>query len=1087
MRLVAKQGTRQEQMMTLFPHRLFINLHPLLPKGKRFADMEITEKWIAKAAGWKANKAGRDLFRQGAVIDSSRKGNIITGTLRSGGNTKPTRVTVKIHSDTDIDTVCPRMQCRRTGEVCSHAVAIMLHSISDTEENPSSSASGGQNITSKQNLTSSRSDQRNQPTHPASPVEVILPPNFPDSLNGGQGGISVKLTPIAPDSENFQAHPADSTLTNWLIQQTGKPTPPILGLRGAQAMEFLRNITGHPRILLADESASIHQQGSRIPMSLSRDEDRIIVRLSANVLENGSAWHAEDALYLWDRQHRCLIMHDVAQLWKPRYWQRITDGNPVSIPLTEFLSSLDAQSDLVIWDDDSALNDIPISVADPSITLVLDGSTKLLTAQIKAHYSSKDIHTIGLTQGCDINFPIQAPTLSRNETPRYLTRNREAEDLAAGALMQAGFNITDPRGTWQLNSTDAIIEFLTATLPSLENDYHWTVEASNKLNSQKNNIVRITPNFELRGDSDRAQTSGSGQDWLAFDVNFTTDGGKEIPKEVVQRMLASGKRSGTSKNGKQVIISNFDADTVETVLRDTNPKQENGLYYAPKAQAAYLKRLQSHYGNQELAQPDLGVIKSLPTAIQDTLRPYQEEGIAWLYERAQQDGAALLADDMGLGKTLQTLSLIHLLKEHAEGKTAANIVVCPTSLLGNWQAECQKFFPELNTLILHGPKRKDYFDVAHSADIIITSYALIARDLEFYSKQKFHSLIIDEASLIRNPDTQAAKALRKLDAQHRIALTGTPVENAIRDLWSLFQFLLPGYLGTRKDFQHNYQQPLSNSSNSNADMAIMKRLRMRVEPFMLRRTKATVAKDLPPKIMQTVYCDPSPSQQKSYTQLLKQGNQKIDALDDSQAGAARIQMLTVLLRLRQAATDLRLLDSEMDISMEEASGKMVRLLELLTAAKEGNHRVLIFSQFTSMLSLIKAALNDANITYSYLDGATRDRAKEVENFQSPTGPDTFLISLKAGGYGLNLTAADTVIHVDPWWNPAVEAQATDRAYRIGQTKPTTVYKLVTKGTVEEKIIHLQEAKQGLINATLGDENSPLMQGLNQKEIESLLR
>ena len=281
------------------------------------------------------------------------------------------------------------------------------------------------------------------------------------------------------------------------------------------------------------------------------------------------------------------------------------------------------------------------------------------------------MHTIGLTQGCDIKFPIQAPSLSRNAVPHFLTRNREAEDLAAGILMQAGFNITDPRGIWQLNSEDAIIEFLTATLPSLENDHEWNIEASNKLNSQKNNIVRITPNFEFQGDSDRPASSG--QDWLAFDVNFTTDSGKEIPKEVVQRMLASGKRSGTSKNGKQVIISNFDADTIETVLRDTNPKQENGLYYAPKAQAAYLKRLQSHYSNKEPKQPDLGVIKNLPSSIQDTLRPYQEEGIAWLYERAKQDGAALLADDMGLGKTLQTLSLIHLLKGQTDNKTVPNL------------------------------------------------------------------------------------------------------------------------------------------------------------------------------------------------------------------------------------------------------------------------------------------------------------------------------------------------------------------------------------------------------------------------------
>lgn len=1027
--------------------------------------MEITEKWIAKAAGWKANKAGKDLFKQGFVTDSVQKGSVITGTLQSSASAKPTRVTVKIHSDTDIDTVCPRMQCRRTGEICAHAVALMLHSIS--ENSPQQTSSEKRTTSTKPSL----------PKNTPIPLQIHLPPTFPESINTSdttKGGLSIKLSLATPETSEL----SDQTLTDWLIYKTGKPTPPILGLRGPQALEFLHTIIDHPRILLAGQPASVHNKGNRIPMSLTRDDDRILISLSPSVIHNSTAWHSNDHLYLWDPHHRYLIIHNVSQLWKPRYWQRITDGNPVSIPLTEFLTSLDAQSELIIWDNDSTLSDIPISTAEPTITLILDGSTQLLTAQVQANYSPTDTHTIGLNQNCDIKFPIPHP----QKPNHYLNRNRDAEDLAAGILMQAGFNITDPNGTWQLASEDATIEFLTATLPNLETENQWQIKASNKLNSQKNNIVRITPNFDFKGDQN--QTQGSGQDWLAFDVNFTTDTGKEIPKEVIQRMLASGKRTGTSKNGKRVIISNFDADTVETVLRDTNPKQENGLYYAPKAQAAYLKRLQQHYTNTPLTKPDLSIIKNLPQDIQQTLRPYQEEGIAWLHQRTTQEGAALLADDMGLGKTLQTLSLIHLLKKD-NSTQAPTLVVCPTSLLGNWQAETKKFFPHLNTLILHGPKRKDYFTVAHSADIIITSYALIARDLDHYSKQQFHTLVIDEASLIRNPDTQAAKALRQVNANHRLALTGTPVENAVRDLWSLFHFLLPGYLGTRKDFQNHYQQPLSNNS---PDPAIMKRLRMRVEPFMLRRTKAKVAKDLPPKILQTIYCEPSPSQKKTYAQLLKQGAQKVDTMadDPSKAGAARIQILTVLLRLRQAATDLRLLDPEMDITMEEASGKIIRLLELLREAKEGNHRVLIFSQFTSMLTLIKSALTQADITFAYLDGATKDRAKEVEKFQSPTGPDTFLISLKAGGYGLNLTAADTVIHFDPWWNPAVEAQATDRAYRIGQTKPTTVYKMVTTGTVEEKIIRLQQAKQGLINSTLGDDDAPLMQGLTQQEISSLL-
>lgn len=1011
--------------------------------------MEITEKWIAKAAGWRANKAGRDLFKQDAVLDSTRKNGIITGTLRSGGN--PTRVTVKIHSDTDIDTVCPRPQCRRTGEICAHAVALMLHSIT---ESPATKEREPESISSNSK-------------HLCEPLRIDLPPTFPVSINGGKGGISVKLS-LASDvsiSEN------DQKLTDWLANTTGKTTPPFIGLRGTQATEFLARIAGHQRVFLDDKKIAIHTEGSRIPMILERDDDRIGISLAST---SSVSWYASGLFHIWDAQQDCLMIHNVSKLWRERYWQRLAEGNAVFIPLREFLHSLDAQNDLIVWSDDLLLSGIPITVANPSFTLLLDGSTQLLTAQLQAHYSQSDMHVVGLTNDCDIRFPIAD---SEHEN-HFLKRNRAAEDVAAGTLMQAGFQLIDPRGSWQMNSEDAIVEFLTSQLPLLENE--WSIKTTNKISSLKNNIVRITPSFELKGEPRQS----SGQDWLAFDVNFRTDGGKDIPKEVIQRMLASGKRNATSKNGKRVIISNFDADTIETVLRDTNPKQENGLYYAPKMQTSYLKRLQQHYSNEPQKKPDLRVLDKLPQEICDTLRPYQEEGIAWLYDRAKNDGAALLADDMGLGKTLQTLSLIHLLSS-SESSVPPSLVVCPTSLLGNWQEECRKFFPELNTLILHGPKRKKYFSIAHSADIIITSYALIARDLEFYANEPISTLVIDEASLIRNPDTQAAKALRKITAQYRIALTGTPVENAIRDLWSLFHFLLPGYLGSRKDFQQHYQQPLSNSSG---DTAVMKRLQMRVEPFMLRRTKAKVANDLPPKILQTVYCEPTASQQKTYSQLLQQGSQQVDALTDKNAGAARIKILTVLLRLRQAANDLRLLESDLDISPEESSCKLIRLLELLSEAKEGNHRVLIFSQFTSMLGLIKNALAESNISYAYLDGATKDRTKEVEKFQSPTGPDVFLISLKAGGYGLNLTAADTVIHFDPWWNPAVEAQATDRAYRIGQTKPTTVYKMVTRGTVEEKIIRLQQAKQGLISATLGEDgdDAPLMQGLSQQEITGLL-
>jgi len=1008
--------------------------------------MQITTQWIAKIAGWKANKAGKDIFARGAVLESTRKNNIITGAIQSGA--KPTRVTVKIHSEIDIDIVCPRLQCRRTGEICEHAVAVMLHHLSadSAPEAPEPRKQVAQKVDCQ-------------------PLQIHFPPNFPSSLFSSSdklGGISVKLNYISEQAPTE----TDQIISNWLATTTQQPQPKLLGLRGEQAVDFLLLLRDHQHLFRGEHQLQIAPNNSRLPMTLEHDDGRINIRLSPH-LASCQVWHIGDHLFLWDAHSSTFAIHPTAGLWKSRYWQRIAAMQIISIPVKEFLQSREQVSEHILWDDENKLLGIPISAGKPRFELTIDGSTKLMSARLKAFYSDDQSLTIGLTQTHSIQFPIPHPDLPDH----YLDRNRQAEDEAAGMLLQAGFQIMDSEGNWQLNNSDTIIDFLTATLPSLENLDEWDIRTSHKLKSMKNNIVRIIPDFDFK------EVSTSGQDWLAYDVQFKTDQGKDIPKEVIQRMLATGKRSGTSKNGKQVVISNFDADTVETVLRDTNPRQENGLYIAAKSQAAYLRRLREHYSGRAEDKPDIAIISQLPEAIQSTLRPYQEDGIAWLYDRATHDHAALLADDMGLGKTLQTLALIHLL----DSKNLPSLVVCPTSLLGNWEAEAKKFFPEMKTLILHGSKRKDYFSVANSADIIITSYALIARDLEFYTSQKFGTLVIDEASIIRNPDTQSAKALCKLDANHRIALTGTPVENAVRDLWSLYHFILPGYLGSRKDFQQFYEKPLSGNL---PDAAVMRRLRMRTAPFMLRRTKATVAKDLPPKIHQTIYCDPSPSQKKTYAKLLQQGAAKVDALED---GAARIQILTVLLRLRQASCDLRLLDPDMKISQEEASAKMVRLLEMLIEAKQGGHRVLLFSQFTSMLTLIRKALEAASISYAYLDGATKDRTKEVAKFQLPNGPDVFLISLKAGGYGLNLTAADTVIHFDPWWNPAVEAQATDRAYRIGQTKPTTVYKFVTRGTVEEKILKLQASKQGLISSALGDEGEPLMQGLSQDEIAGLLR
>jgi SNF2 family DNA or RNA helicase len=325
-------------------------------------------------------------------------------------------------------------------------------------------------------------------------------------------------------------------------------------------------------------------------------------------------------------------------------------------------------------------------------------------------------------------------------------------------------------------------------------------------------------------------------------------------------------------------------------------------------------------------------------------------------------------------------------------------------------------------------------------------------------------VVVDEASLIRNPDTDHAKAIFKLQASGRIALTGTPLENGVRDLWSIFRFVQPGWLGGREDFKARYELPLT--SGESAAM-VMERLRLKISPFLLRRTKQQVAPELPSKLFIDEFCDLSPDQQAVYRELLIEGRKRVDAIADSgNTGAARMQMLTALLRLRQTCCDLALLGNDQfkQLLVARRSAKLQRLLELIEEAVNGNHRMLVFSQFRTQLLEIEKSISERGWESLRLDGQSRNRQQLVDRFQQADGPPVFLISLKAGGYGLNLTAADTVVHFDPWWNPAAEAQATDRAHRIGQTRPVTVYRLLTRGTVEEKVLRLQTKKRELAAA-----------------------
>ena len=467
-------------------------------------------------------------------------------------------------------------------------------------------------------------------------------------------------------------------------------------------------------------------------------------------------------------------------------------------------------------------------------------------------------------------------------------------------------------------------------------------------------------------------------------------------------------------------------------------------------------------------------LQAPPLELRAELRSYQSEGVGWLQHLRANDCGGILADDMGLGKTLQTIA--HALTEKQHGRLDRPVmIVTLTSLVGNWMREIAKFAPTLRAISYHGPQRKEVLLQLPMHDVIVTTYPVVSRDHEELSAIPLHMLVLDEAHAIKTHDTNNAESVRKLDTRHRICLSGTPIENHLGELWSLFDFLMPGMLGSAMDFNLNFREPIEQRGDKNR----LEALRDRVRPFILRRTKDLVATELPPKTCLVRAVELTGAQRELYESIRLAAHSEVRT-HIKQHGISRstIQILDALLKLRQVCCDPRL--TNFAGAAEANSAKLDVLLELLTTGLAAGRRVLVFSQFARMLGLISEQLLARGIRHVTLTGSTTDREKPIEAFTSGKA-DVFLLSLKAAGAGLNLTAADTVIHYDPWWNPAAQAQATDRAYRIGQTKPVFVYDLIAAGSVEERMLGLQKHKRHLADAIL----SVGKPTLNEIDIEDL--
>lgn len=595
----------------------------------------------------------------------------------------------------------------------------------------------------------------------------------------------------------------------------------------------------------------------------------------------------------------------------------------------------------------------------------------------------------------------------------------------------------------------------------------------------------------LEADEDviEASFTQTGEWWFSLDLGISINGKRMallpilvsflrgIQTQADIERLTSGKKCyAPLPDGRYIALPSARVKTIlETLIElfDNKPLDDKGQMRISFDLATALLKIKDFTRKRWLGEGQLKDLVEklgsfdgitdvpLPEGLNAELRPYQKQGYDWLHFLGSYNLGGVLADDMGLGKTVQALAYILSLKK--KNKLGTCLVSMPTSLVTNWQTEAARFTPQLKVLTLHGKNRAEKFDEIKDADLVLSTYPLVMRDIDFLAQHKWGLVILDEAQAIKNPSSKIMQAVCRLDSKQRLCLTGTPLENHLGEIWSIFTFLMPGLLGDYKSFAHLYRNPIEKQGDTERQNALSRRLR----PFILRRLKSEVTKELPAKteIIQRVTL--ADDQRDLYETVRHVMNEKVQEEVTSKGFArSKIVILDALLKLRQVCCDPRLVKLAA-AHKAQSSAKLATLMEMLPTLIEDGRRILLFSQFTSMLDLIKPELDIAGIPYVELRGTTKDRRTPVMRFQKKDVP-LFLISLKAGGTGLNLTAADTVIHFDPWWNPSVERQATDRAYRIGQDKPVFVYKLIAEGTVEERIIDLQAKKSNLAGALFGD-------------------
>lgn len=1045
-----------------------------------------TREEILKWAGPALYARAERHIQRGEVSRVSFTYPVGQGYVQSNG--APLLVTFRMLENGFAEGKCPCFVSRDQGMLCEHAVAVMIavmlhYGNAERREQCARDRAQAARMAQAKGLL-----RRGASGLPAE-VRILLPADVTAQFARGtvRAGVVVlagkRPVPLSqPSDQVYRFSDPDENLLDILEDISGGPFGSTLQLSRADFLSILRcGMSSWVGWIATKRRLPVLSEPLETPLGLFADPADDALRLEVLQPATGT-----------------LLIEGTQGFWitpdEARPLKRVLPGplqtlysHPERIGrelISDFFSrELPILRAAVPLSDDSVTPDLfTVTPGTPRFRLELAGSRASVCAKLRAAYGN-----IWVTVGVPSMISLPDP----DDFYHCFGRNLPAEKAALDRMHAIGFYGSRGDDLGSITGARAVLNFLGEQVTALRRD-GWQVEFSGSLEQFFDEAEVILPVVSVTEDP---QTG-------FFDVSTRYLSPREtvqVTPAEIERALACGN-AYFEKDGRTVLLDVGAIRAVRETLSACAARAGSrpGSSRVEAIHSAYVQAaLETLEGIDFEASPDWRSRAAVQNRsrqlepvdlgrLEGTLRPYQKEGVYWLRFLETCGFCGILADEMGLGKTLQTLTWLHLPRCREEARRVPALIVCPTSLVENWRREAAKFVPWMRVLVISGPDRAPLFAQVPKHDLVITSYALIRRDVEFYSRYRFSVVVLDEAQAIKNQKTQNAVAVKQIVADTRLVLSGTPIENGVADLWSIMDFLMPKYLGPYDDFKLTYEDAVE-LGGAEAERA-QTRLRQKLHPFLLRRVKKDVAKDLPDKIRSVTYCALSPQQRKRYDEIRLEVRDKMRGLVREKGfEKSRFEVLALLMRLRQICCDLRLVKEHRPVPGEVSSAKLDALMELLDEARAGNHRMLVFSQFTSMLKLIAERLEAEGLTYCYLDGSTKDRLGECARFnQSPDIP-VFLISLKAGGTGLNLTGADTVVHFDPWWNPAAEEQATDRAHRIGQKKTVHAIKLIAQDTVEEKVLEMQKRKQALIEATVNASDGSIASSLTFAEIESLLQ